>query len=60
VRVIDFLLPRTDPGVLAQVIALVALGAALLWLARPNRELQWFIGGVVVLTAGFMALRTLH
>jgi len=56
---IELLLPRTDAGVLAQVVT-VAIIAALLW--RPARRiglLQLWVG-VVVFTGGLMALRALH
>ena len=56
----DLLLPRTDAGVLAQVVVLAAVFALALWAARRNRDAMVFVGGVAVFTAGLVALRTLH
>jgi len=57
---LEVLLPRTDAGVAVQVAVLLVVAAALLWLVRRNREIQWFVAGTAVLVAGLMGLRTLH
>ena len=56
----DLLLPRTDAGVLAQVVVLATVFALALWAARRNRDAMVFVAGVAVFTAGLVALRTLH
>ncbi|MGI8937097.1 MAG: hypothetical protein ACR2JF_02565 [Iamia sp.] len=56
----DLLLPRTDAGVLAQVVGLVVVGVLAAVLVRRSREGLLFVSGVVLLTAGFFGLRMLH
>ncbi|CAN5769032.1 hypothetical protein BH24ACT4_BH24ACT4_12580 [soil metagenome] len=56
----DLLLPRTDAGVLAQVVGLVVVGVIAAVLVRRSREGLLFVSGVVLLTAGFFGLRMLH
>ena len=57
---IDALLPRTDNGVAVQaVVAVAVLGFALVRVRR-DRELRTFVAGLIVLTAGWFALRALH
>ncbi len=58
--VLDILLPRTDAGVLVQVIVASLLFGNALWLVRRNRDLVIFVAGLATLTAGLMGLRTLH
>lgn len=56
----DLLLPRTDAGVLVQVVVLGVGFAAAALAVRRNRDLLWFVGGLATFTAGLLALRTLH
>ena len=56
----DLLLPRTDAGVVVQVVILAAVFALALWAARRNRDAMVFVGGLAVFTGGLLALRTLH
>lgn len=58
----DLILPRTDAGVLVQLIALVLVGSPLLYLTvrRGNREMAWFVGGLLVFLLGFFAFRSAH
>lgn len=57
---VDFLLPRTDAGVLAQVIGAVVLFAGLAIAVRRNRDLLVFVAGLTTITAAWFALRTVH
>ncbi len=58
----DFILPRTDAGVLVQLIALSVVGGPLLYLTvrRGNRDMAWFVGGLLVFFLGFFAFRSAH
>jgi hypothetical protein len=55
-------LPRTDAGVLVQLILTLVVGGPIVWrLWRQGlTELVWFAGGVVVLLLGLFAVRTIH
>lgn len=57
---VDFLLPRTDAGVLAQTIGAVVLFAGLAVAVRRNRDLLVFVAGLAMATAAWFALRTVH
>lgn len=62
-RPLSLILPRTDAGVVVQVLLTVVIGAPLVWLLyrrRVSPEVVWFAGGVVVLLLGLFALRTIH
>ncbi len=56
----DLLLPRTDGGVLVQVLVVVPLLVGGLVAVRRQRELRTFVLGVLLVTVGFMGLRALH
>lgn len=58
--VVDLLLPRTDAGVLAQVIGAVVVLGALAFVVRRNRDLLVFVAGLTTITAAWFALRTVH
>jgi hypothetical protein len=60
--VLEILLPRTDAGVLVQVIATVALGGLSLsvLIRRRKPDIAWFVGGVVTIWVAFLGIRTLH
>jgi hypothetical protein len=55
-------LPRTDGGVLVQLVLTVVIGAPIVWALwkRGLTEHVWFAGGVVVLLLGLFAVRTIH
>lgn len=59
---IDIFLPRTDGGVLVQVVAtLIASPATLFVLIRKGkRDYAWLAGGIITMWAAFLAVRTLH
>lgn len=57
---VDFLLPRTDAGVLAQVVGAVVIYGALAFAVRRNRDLLVFVAGLATITAAWFALRTVH
>ena len=55
-------LPRTDGGVLLQLLLTLLIGAPIvyrLW-KQGQTELTWFAGGIVVLLLGLFAVRTIH
>ena len=56
----DLLLPRTDAGVLAQVIGAVVIFGALAFAVRRKRDLLVFVAGLTTITAAWFALRTVH
>lgn len=58
----ELLLPRTDGGVAAQIVATLAVGLpVVIALARRRLvELVWFVGGVVVLLLGLFAFRAVR
>lgn len=58
--VVDFLLPRTDAGVLAQMIGAFLLFGGLALAVRRNRDLFVFVAGLATVTAAWFALRTVH
>lgn len=58
----SLLLPRTDGGVILQLVLTLAIGLPIVWRLWRQRqtELVWFAGGVVVLLLGLFAIRTVH
>jgi hypothetical protein len=58
--IIDLLLPTTDAGVLAQVIAVIAAGLLGLALTRRHADGRLLVVGATLVALAFMALRTLH
>jgi len=54
--------PRTDGGVIAQLLVTLVIGGPIVWSLwrRHETELVWFAGGIVVLLLGLFAVRTLH
>lgn len=56
------LFPRTDGGVIAQLVLTLLIGGPIVWRLwrRGSSELVWFAGGVVVLLLGLFAVRTVH
>lgn len=56
----DLLLPSTNGGVFAQLLALAVagpIGVAATW---KHREIRTFVIGLIVALAAWMALRTVH
>lgn len=56
----DVLLPRTDAGVLAQVLIVVALTVLGVVVARRERAVVLLVVGVGVVVLGVMGVRGLH
>jgi hypothetical protein len=54
------LVPASDAAVYVQTLTAAIIFAVGLWLSRGNRSLMTFVGGLAILTAAGMALRTLH
>jgi hypothetical protein len=57
---VDILLPRTDPGALAQVVVVAVALVATLVVVRRSTEARLLVLGVGLVALGWMALRTLH
>jgi hypothetical protein len=56
----DLLLPRTDGGVLVQLVLVTVTFASLMWIARRHREMRIFVAGGWIMTYALMALRAVH
>jgi len=56
----ELLFPRTDAGVLAQVIVVSALWVVLAVVVRRNRDLVWFVSGLAMLAFSWFGLRSVH
>lgn len=56
----ELLYPRTDGGVVAQILVAVVVFGVLAWLVRRTRDLVVFVAGLGLFTASLMALRTVH
>ncbi|MDZ7675330.1 MAG: hypothetical protein U5K30_09705 [Acidimicrobiales bacterium] len=57
---VDLLLPRTDGGVLLQVVVAVVFFTVVGFSVRRNRDLLVFVSGLAAITAAWLALRTVH
>ncbi len=57
---IDVLLPRTDAGVLVQLVIATVVFAVLVWRFRRNRDARIFVVGLWVMAVGLMGVRALH
>ncbi len=57
---VEFLLPRTDGGALAQAIGAVVFFTGLGLAVRRHRDLLVFVTGLATITAAWFALRTVH
>lgn len=55
----EFLLPRTDAGVLVQmaVFLIVGIPTFLIVRDRATSDVIWFVGGVLMLMLGLLAVR---
>jgi hypothetical protein len=56
----DLLLPATDAGVAAQFAVLLVIVATWAWFARHNRDVLRLVIGLGLLSAGLMAVRSIH
>jgi hypothetical protein len=56
----ELLLPRTDAGVLAQVIGVIAVTLVVAVLVRRERSLVTFTIGTGMVLLGLMGMRALH
>lgn len=57
---VDLFLPRTDAGVLVQVVVAVVFFTVLGFAVRRNRDLLVFVSGLATIVAAWFALRTVH
>ena len=56
----DVVFPATDAGVVGQVLGVLAVTIALVWLVRRERALVTLVIGVSLVLLGFFGLRGLH
>jgi ABC-type uncharacterized transport system permease subunit len=56
----ELLFPRTDAGVLAQIIIVVLLWLVAAVALRRNRDLVWFVSGLAMLAFAWFGLRAVH
>ena len=56
----DVVFPATDAGVVGQVLGVLAVTIALVWLVRRERALVTLVVGVSLVLLGFFGLRGLH
>ena len=57
---LDWALPCTDAGALAQAVFAIVVYAAVLWRVRRSPEVRTFVAGCASLTFAWFAVRTLH
>jgi hypothetical protein len=59
---VEVLLPRTDGGVVVQLMITVIAGSFLLGILvrKGLHDAAWAVGGIFTLWSALMALRTLH
>lgn len=57
---LDLLLPRTDAGVLAQLIIATIVFALMTWRFWSNKDARIFVIGLWVMTYAAMGVRALH
>jgi hypothetical protein len=59
---VEVLLPRTDGGVVVQLLITLFAGSILLGILmrKGKPDAGWAVGGLFVLWGALMALRTLH
>lgn len=58
----EIFVPRTDAGVLVQLVLTVVIGTPLVLMLYRRRatELVWFVGGLELLLLALYAYRTVH
>lgn len=52
--------PRTDAGVLVQVVVTIAIVVGLAWLVRKERSLVLLVVGVGLVVLAWYGIRSLH
>lgn len=57
---VELLLPRTDAGVAAQLVVVVAVSALLVWRVRRHPDLRFFVLSCSFFVLGLFMLRALH
>ncbi len=57
---VELLLPRTDAGVLAQLVMVLGVGGVVLWRLRGDRDLFLFVGSALFLLLSLFGLRAAH
>jgi hypothetical protein len=57
---LDLLLPSTDAGVATQFGVLFVIVATGAWFARHNKDVLRLVIGLGLLSAGLMAVRSIH
>lgn len=58
--ILDIVLPRTDAGVLVQLLVVLAIFAISLWGFWSNPELRLVVLGLGLLVFGLLGVRALH
>ncbi|MGI8757177.1 MAG: hypothetical protein ACR2MB_15255 [Acidimicrobiales bacterium] len=56
----EILFPRTDAGVLAQIVVLVVVTVIGIWASRRSKDQVMFVVGLFMITAASFAVRALH
>ena len=56
----DLLPPATDEGVIAQLVAVVALWVISLWALKNRRDARLFAAGAGLLLVALIGVRALH
>ena len=59
-RMHDVLFPATDAGVIGQILGVLAVTIAAVWLVRRERALVTLVIGVSLVLIGFFGVRGLH
>lgn len=57
---VEILLPRTDAGVLTQLIVVLSVSGLLLWWLRHDRDLRFLVAAVAFFVLSLFGLRALH
>lgn len=56
----ELLLPRTDGGVVAQLVGLLVIGAVVLWMTRGRPDVRFAVVPALVLVALLFGVRAVH
>ncbi len=56
----ELLLPRTDGGVVAQIVVLLVISAILLWMTRRRADVRFAMVPALVLVALLFGVRAVH
>lgn len=57
---VEVLLPRTDAGVVAQLVVVLAVSALLVWRVRRHPDLRFFVLSLSFFVLGLFVLRAMH